>query len=151
MTRCSSVLLSFSALGRHLRKGARMASKQHNTTCIGIGIEHGYSFFYFLYVASGLWTGRSCLLCALGIRKGKGNGDDIHWVLVRFVWALGFLLTMCENQKYGGRKTGCCHVGRWACLQWSGLVFAFDMWSLLFSFLMWLLLSWWWYTFGTGA
>lgn len=60
-----------------------MASKQHNTTCIGIGIEHGY-----LFLASGLWTGRSCLLRVLGNRKGKGNGDDIHWVLVRFVFDL---------------------------------------------------------------
>lgn len=45
MTRCfNSAFGHFSAVGRHLNgRGQEWRRNKHNTTCIGIGIEYGYS------------------------------------------------------------------------------------------------------------
>lgn len=76
MTRCfNSAFGHFSAVGRHLTEGGKNGVET-NTIPPALALALNMDI---LLLASGLWTGRSCLLrCAGKFGMGNGKGDDIQ-------------------------------------------------------------------------
>lgn len=114
-------------------------------------------------LASGLLDGEVLLVACAGNGNGKGKGMISTGLLCVLFFSFSFSLRfLCENQNSGGSKTECSHVGRWACLQWSGLIIPqyadflfFSSHLIVFLFSSFHVISLcffdrWWYTFGTG-
>lgn len=76
MTRCfNSAFGHFSAVGRHLTEGVKNGVET-NTIPPALALALNMDI---LLLASGLWTGRPCLLrCAGKSGMGNGKGDDIQ-------------------------------------------------------------------------
>lgn len=101
MTRCffNSAFGHFSAVGRHLNgRGQEWRRNKHNTTCIGIGIEYGYSSFGVRPLDGEVLLVALCWEFFLEWELGKGMISN--WVLVCFVWSFCFRVILGRRLVY---------------------------------------------------